>query len=168
MGLGYSGVVTQARAQKASLLSEQRSLRMEEQKEKKEIQAEIKKLQDMASAVQTQGNDSKVANSKKGALRGVALNMTSKALTGGALSGDALNQALIAQENNRIDKTTNKLISPLELKINALQDKLTTNSNNRQMRLDEIEQEITACDEQIKDAKKQGQEATKEMFGANG
>ena len=168
MALGYSGVVTQARAQKASLVSEQRSLRMEEQKEKREIQAEIKKLQGMASAVQTQGNDSKVANSTKSALRGVALTMTSKVLTGGALSGDALNQALTAQQNNNIDKATNATISTLESKINALQDKYTTNSNNRQMRLDEIEQEITACDEQIKDAKKQGGEATKEMFGANG
>lgn len=151
MALGYSGVVTQARAQKAGLIQEQRQLRQDERREKREIQAEIKRIQGEASAAQEMANAAKTASS-----------------LAGAAVGGAVGTAATTTANYLIDKTANAKARVTDSQIDALQDKLTTNSNNRQMRLDEIEQEITACDEQIKDAKKQGQEATKEMFGANG
>ncbi len=149
MALGYSGVVTQARTQQTALITEQRKLRMEDNQDKRETNTEIKKRQDAITKAQS------------------FKNKTGKISDYAAFFGPAaalLGETVEALCQSGADST----IAKLESKVKTLQDNLTERSTTRQTRLDEIDLEITACQEQIKDAKKQGEEATKEMFGANG
>lgn len=182
MGLGYSGVVTQARIQKADLVNEQRQARTEETQDKRETNSEINLLTNLKNKL---NNDKIIAEQKRTeAMNGTNSEQTQTIFTvigtlvGGAIGGKIAEAAgkLIGDTKDAIDvgKITqeitnlNNSIASTENQIKLKQDALADRSTDRQTLLDNIEQEITACDEQIKDSKKQGEESTKEMFGANG
>lgn len=185
MGLGYSGVVTQARAQKADLVNEQRQTRLEERQDKRQVNTELAKLNaqltnkknklETAKNKRTTAtlNDQRNTYSNSGSKIGQAVG--SFGGFGGAIigsmfgkgAGEVIEKISVSLLDRQI-KTYENEVCEIEAKIKSKQDALAERSTDRQTLLDDIQQEITACDEQIKDSKKQGEEATKEMFGANG
>ncbi len=163
MAMGYSGVILQSRIQQSALISEQRQTRMEDNQDKRVINTQIKDLQ---SRIATFTNQKLEVENDVSLRKNILKNSkTERKFIQNVFCWLAPNSSYA---KNQAQLYLDSEISKLENDIKQEQDNLTERSSNRQTRLDEIDLEITACQEQIKDAKKQGEESTKEMFGANG
>lgn len=65
-----------------------------------------------------------------------------------------------------VEKSQEQLQKEAENKLNEMISNYQMQDAIDQSEIDALDLEITACDEQIKDAKQQAQEATREMYGS--
>lgn len=150
----FLSVITNARMEKAQCMKQKKHVQSEQRQVQRELHSPS--MLKMMHNIQCGNNLSSADLSKLG------IETTEWRDSGEPLPG--FEEFGNAQECVEKDQAT--LQKEAEIKLNEMISDLQMEDAVDQSEIDALDLEITACDEQIKEAKQQAQEATREMYGS--